>query len=150
MTQELITLQTAINNISERYPIIDMERYKWNWDSSGLIGIAWFSDNLYLKNSSGENIRIYSTGWYLSMTKWSDANEIKITNPDRSLLSWIQFKLLPTIYYTTWSIYENLWLEDINAQGFWIFGNLSYKKSWPNKTKQTSSYSLQHFNHLKP
>jgi hypothetical protein len=28
MTQELITLQTAINNISERYPIIDMERYK--------------------------------------------------------------------------------------------------------------------------
>jgi hypothetical protein len=28
MTQELITLQTTINNISEQYPIIDMQAYK--------------------------------------------------------------------------------------------------------------------------
>jgi prepilin-type N-terminal cleavage/methylation domain-containing protein len=28
MTQELITLQTTINNISEQYPIIDMQTYK--------------------------------------------------------------------------------------------------------------------------
>jgi prepilin-type N-terminal cleavage/methylation domain-containing protein len=28
MTQELITLQTSINNISEHYPIIDMQQYK--------------------------------------------------------------------------------------------------------------------------
>ena len=28
MTQELITLQTTINNISEHYPIIDMQAYK--------------------------------------------------------------------------------------------------------------------------
>jgi prepilin-type N-terminal cleavage/methylation domain-containing protein len=28
MTQELITLQTTINNIAEQYPIIDMQAYK--------------------------------------------------------------------------------------------------------------------------
>ena len=146
MTQELITIQTTINNMSEHYPIIDTSKYIPAWWTTGDIGTAWFTDILYLKNTSGENIQIYATGSYLAAI--IDDQEIKITNPDKSIISGLQFKILPTQYYSG-IIYDNLDLQHINAQGFWIFWNLSYKTSWPiNKVK--SSYNLQHFVHLQP
>jgi hypothetical protein len=147
MTQELITLQTTINNISEQYPIIDMQTYKWTnatdtWD----IGIDWFTDTLYLTNQAWAKLSIYQSGTYLAFL--SGNNETKITNPDKSVLTGVYFKILPTQYHSG-SIHESLKLEDINAQGFWIYGNISYAIKWWN-TIQKSSYTLQHFIHLQP
>ncbi len=145
MTQELITIQTTINNLSEHYPMIDLIKYSTNGSISWDIGISWFTGTLYLKNHSWESIQIYNTGNYLATIV--NNQETKITNPDKTSVSGIQFKILPTMYYTTGSISENLDLNHINAEGFWIFGNISYKKRL-NDSKQTSSYTLQHFIHL--
>ncbi len=144
MTQELMTIQTTINNMSEHYPIIDMKKYIPEWWTTWYIGSDWFTWILYLKNHSGDTIQIYSTGNYLA-TLIND-QEIQITNPDRSIMSGIQFKILPVQYYSG-SIYENLDLKHINAQGFWIFWNLAYKQNGL-KNKARSSYNLQHFIHL--
>lgn len=144
MTQELMTIQTTINNISEHYPIIDTIYYEWLQNG--------FIDTLYLRNNSWSTVQIYSTG---SCDTWSwcylaaqiDTNEeIQITQPDRSTVSGIKFKILPIEYYTG-IIYDNLALNKINAQGFWIFWNLSYKNN-KSDNKARSSYNLQHFIHL--
>jgi hypothetical protein len=146
-----MTIQTTINNISEHYPIIDMKKYIPDWWTTWYIGSNWFTWILYLKNTSGDTIQIYSTG-SCDIGSWCylaaqiDTKEIKITSPDKSAVSGIQFKILPTIYYTG-SIYDNLNLNQINAQGFWIFGNLFYKKN-KSDNKARSSYNLQHFIHL--
>jgi len=144
MTQELMTIQTTINNISEHYPIIDTRHYEWLQNG--------FVDTLYLRNISWSTVQIYSTGscdiwsWCYLAAQIETNEEIQITHPDRSAVLGVKFKVLPIEYYTG-IIYDSLSLNKINAQGFWIFWNLSYKKNgWDNKPR--SSYNLQHFIHL--
>ena len=141
MTQELITIQTSLNNVSEHYPIIDRDQYEDLEDG--------FTNILYLKNLSWNTISLYSTwnclwSWCYLALKTSDL-ETKLTNPNQTTLFWLQFKILPTKYYTG-SIYENLSLNEINAEWFWIFWNLSYRTKTLNTAK--SSYTIQHFIHL--
>lgn len=141
MTQELITIQTSLNNISEHYPIIDRDQYE-NLENG-------FTNILYLKNLSWAKISLYSTwdclwSWcYLALEE--NDSETKLTNPKQTTLSWLQFKILPTKYYTG-SMYENLSLNEISAEGLWMFWNLSYRTKTPNTAK--SSYTIQHFIHL--
>jgi hypothetical protein len=140
-------LQTTINNISEQYPIIDMQAYKIEWNSNTdtwTIWTHWFIPKLYLTNQEWSKLSIYQTGNYLAFL--SGNTEIKITNPDKSILTGIYFKVLPTEYYSG-SIHEVLNLEHINAQWFWIYWNISYAIKWWN-IKPKSSYTLQHFIHL--
>lgn len=141
MTQELITIQTSINNISEHYPIIDKSKYEGLED--------WFTETLYLQNKSWDKISLYGVwdcinSWCYLAIKINSDPEIKITNPTKTTISWIKFKILPVKYYTG-SIYD-LDINNINAEWFRIFWNLSYRIKNNNNLK--SSYTLQHFIHL--
>lgn len=147
MTQELITLQTSINNITEHYPIIDMNQYKWkNNTEYGPIWTNGITDTLYLTNKNNEQIALYASENSLIFLK--DKQEIKITNPDKTILTGIQFKVLPTSYYSG-SIYQSLEPDQINAEWIWIYGKLYYNNKSPKPGPQ-SSYTLQHFIHLQP
>ena len=147
MTQELITLQSTINNIAEQYPMIDIQAYKWsNTTQTGEIGTNGFTDKLYLTNTDWSKLSIYQSGTYLLFLSGTD--EIKITNPDRSLLTGVYFKVLPTQYHSG-TIHKDLDLWHINAQWFWIYWNISYATKWWTQSNK-SSYTLQHFIHLQP
>ena len=152
INQEVINLQTTLNNLSEQYPIIAMSWYQSeNATLSGDIGEWGFTPTLYLTNRSWELLSIYATGWdcnsswcYMAFKQW-DNEEVKITNPDYSSMKSLLFKVTPTQYYTSWNIYENLDLQNITAQWFWIFGTIEWKKKGD---KPVSSYTLQHFTNL--
>lgn len=141
MTQELITIQTALNNISEHYPMVARDQYE-DLENG-------FTDTLYLQNLSWTTISLYHTWnclWSWCYLAFNTNNiETRLTNPSKTTLSWLQFKILPTQYYTG-SIYENLALNRINAEWFWMFWNLSYRTK--TLTTSRSSYTIQHFIHL--
>lgn len=153
INQEMITLQTTLNNLSEHYPIIAMNQYQWeDWSLSGDIGEWGFTTILHLMNSSGELLSIYGTWWdctttwcYIVFKQWNN-QETKITNPDYSSIKNLLFKIIPTQYYTSWTIYENLELNIITSEWFWIFWTLEWS-SYNNK-QPISSYTLQHFTNL--
>lgn len=146
MTNELITLQTTLNNISEHYPIIDMQSYQWT--NSGTWEIdnnKWFTNTLYLKKKDEDKISI-TTSWWSLIVIYSENKITNITDPDRSVLTGVYFKVLPTAYYSG-IIHEQLSLDQVNAEWFWIFWNISIRKS-VNSSETSSSYNLQHFIHL--
>ena len=143
LAQELISIQTSLNNISEQYPYLHQELYDNSQETlqSGL-------PVLYLKNGSGEIVTIMST-WNCSeecylVAKFNN-EDIALTNKNFSKISNVAFKTLPIQSYTG-SIY-NLERENISQPWFWIFGNITNNlKNW-NISKV--SYHLQHFINLK-
>lgn len=153
INQELITLQTTLNHLSEQYPLLSMTAYQsenssLSWD----IGEGWFTSILYLQNLSGEQLSIYGTwgncgtSWCYIVFKTQDGIETQITNSDHSSMKNLIFKIIPNKYYTSGSIYENLDLKDILSEWFWIFGTIEWKRL--NNGKPVSSYTLQHFTSL--
>ena len=145
LAQELISIQTSLNNISEKYPYLDQSWYTtMNKDSQ------WFVSTLYLKNGSGDKISISGTGecseeCYM-VANIADKEILPLTNKKFSKISNIVFKILPIQYFTK-DQYEN-WFkrENITQPGFWVFGNITNNlKKW-NISKV--SYNLQHFINL--
>ena len=145
LAQELISIQTTVNNLAEQYPYINLDQYQ------NLSTTQWFVSKLMLQNNSGDTLTIQGTGDCTTscFLQGQINNEalFPITNPDLTKVGNIVFKLLPTLYYTG-SQYtaQNSTISTISAPGFWIFGSLTnnIKNNAPNKV----SYTLQHFINL--
>lgn len=142
LAQELISVQTTVNNLAEQYPYVNLDQYQ------NLSSTQWFVSKLILQNNSGDILTIQGTGdctpsCFLQGQINNEAI-FPITNQDLTKVGNIVFKLLPTIYYTG-SQYtsQSSTITTISAPGFWIFGSLTnnIKNNAPNKV----SYTLQHF-----
>ena len=145
LAQELISIQTSLNNISEQYPYLDQSWYTTMDKNS-----QWFVSTLYLKNGSGDKINISGTGdcseeCYM-VANFTDKESLPLSNKNFSKASNIVFKILPIQYFTK-DQYENTFeRENISQPGFWIFGKITNNlKNW---TISKVSYNLQHFINL--
>lgn len=146
ITQQLISIQTTLNSISEHYPILDLKHYKEYQNSSTeswSIGNQGFTDKIFLKNKQETAVTLTLSGWNLLYN--SGWVEVPLNNPETTLLSGAQFQVIPSYFYSG-SIYDQLNTEQINQPGFWILGDLTYKSH--NNRPSHAIYHLQHFINL--
>lgn len=144
LAQELISIQTSLNNISEQYPYLNHSLYSQNDPIGG-----WLS-TLHLKNDSGETVSITSTGDCIEecyiIAQFNNEENIALTNKEFSKIANVSFKILPIQHYTIDQYESSFRRENMSQPGFWIFGNLTNNlKNW-NISKV--SYHLQHFINL--
>lgn len=145
LAQELITIQTTINNLAEQYPYLDQSTYI----STNTQNNNGFVSKLYLTNTSGWKIEISGTGDCMtscSLQAISESWTIDLTNPVLTKLSNIIFKILPIEYYTNSQYTSSLWIEKISQSWFWLFWSL--RNNLKNGHEGKVSYTLQHFVNL--
>ncbi len=144
LAQELINIQTSLNNISEHYPYLDRESYKTTNFNNGIVS------TLYLRNLSWDKIFIAGSGdcateCYLVAKEWN--NSIPLTNPLFTKLSDVVFKIIPSQYYEKAQYETAFKRENISHPWFRLLGTLT--NNLANEDKPKSSYLLQHFIELK-
>jgi prepilin-type N-terminal cleavage/methylation domain-containing protein len=141
LSQNLMNVHTVTSYISERYPHIDMEKYKPDSTTHPLQD--GYTDRLYLMGSwTTDTVELF--GSWTSLYLKESGKEIALLDEKKIVLTGLLFKILPTEYAT--GIY-NLLPDKRNAEWFWIFWLL-----YPSRTENTQKLmlNLQHFVHLKP
>lgn len=141
LSQNLISIHTITNYLSEQYPHIDMTKYQ----DSNLTN--WYTTGLYLiaNNRQDTASLILSGDWLRLQESKNNINTAIFDEKKVGLTGWM-IRIVPTVYYSG-SIY-NLPVENINADWFRLFWSL-YPKA-KDTLSQKLSLNLQHFVHLKP
>lgn len=142
LSQNLISIHTITNYLSEQYPHIDMTKYENNNNLNN-----WYTTGLYLiANNKHDTASLILSGDGLWLQESKNNTNTAIFDEKKIGLTGWMIRIVPTVYYTG-SIY-NLPTENINAGGFRLFWSL-YPKA-KDTLSQKLSLNLQHFVHLKP
>lgn len=144
ISNNLMTIHTTTNYLSEQYPHIDMTHYS---DPTTLH--HWYTSGLYLiaNNKTDTALLIFSgNGLWLHENKDSNDTWTSIIDEKKAILTGWMFRILPTEYYSGSVSY--LSGDKVSADGVRVFWSL-----YPNTSiigSQKISLNLQHFVHLKP
>lgn len=141
LSNNLLTIHTVTNYLSEQYPHIDMTHYSSPWSL-----FQWYSTGLYLiaKNKVDTASLIFSSNG-LELYESKIGKKTPLRDEKKVFLTWWIFRILPTTYYNE-SIFD-LETDTINADWFWIFWSL-YPQT-KESISQKVSLTIQHFVHLK-